>query len=170
MLGTDVVVSVLTIIRRGWTRKRVVKIRRVSVWIFLKRDFLGASQCSTHTLLRIYTLIAKHRVVIRELSHPAWVQVYTRIAAFCRPCVVSQFDHGAREVCNENVLCAVRFSIYNLRNTSFTSVMRQFPTSSLLTSHEYKRLKNEMICSRPWLHASTSTASVVPNYLPSASK
>ena len=148
MLGTDVVVSVLTIIRRGRARKRVVKIRRVSVWIFLKRDFLGTSQCSTHTLLRIYTLIAKHRVVIRELSHPAWVQIYTRIAAFCRPCVVSQFDHGAREVCNENGLCIVlRFSICDLRNTSFTSVMRHFPTSSLLTSHEYKRLKNEMICS-----------------------
>ena len=148
MLGTDVVVSVLTIIRRGRARKRVVKIRRVSVWIFLKRDFLGASQCSTHTLLRIYTLIAKHRVVIRELSHPAWVQIYTRIAAFCRPCVVSQFDHGAREVCNETVLCIVhRFAIFE--NTSFTSVLRHFPTSSLQTSHEYKRLKNEMICSRP---------------------
>ena len=68
MLGTDVVVSVLTIIRRGRARKRVVKIRRVSVWIFLKRDFLGTSQCSTHTLLRIYTLIAKHRVVIRIVT------------------------------------------------------------------------------------------------------
>ena len=51
--------------------------------------------------------------------------------------------------CATKMCCAlVRFSICNLRNTSFTSVMRQFPTSSWLTSHEYKRLKNELICSR----------------------
>ena len=99
-------------------------------------------------LYSVYILWLPNTGSWSELSHPAWVQIYTRIAAFCCPCVVSQFDHGAREVCNENVLCAVRFSIYNLRNTSFTSVMRHFPTSSLLTSHEYKRLKNEMICSR----------------------